>query len=250
MTVEAEGGRRLGPIDLTLAAGERVAILGPNGAGKSSLLRRIAGLERGAGRIELEGRPIEDFDAPARARRIAYLPQARSIAWPLPVEKIVALGRLPLGADPDRPGPDDCRAIEAALAALGLSAWRDRAATALSAGEQARVLLARALATEAPLLLADEPVAALDPHHQIAVLDALTTRAEAGQAVAIVLHDFVLAQRFASRILLLDRGRLVADDAPEAVLVPDVVDPVFKVATRRITTEGLSVLLPIGARKA
>lgn len=232
VTALLDGRTVLGPVSLGIEAAERIALIGPNGAGKSTLLRRMAGLIGGGGRILLDGVPLTDITPAERARRISVLPQQRQIAWPIPVRDLVALGRLPHGGDPMHLSGRDSAAIARALDRLQLTGWSDRPATALSQGEQARVLLARALATEAPLLLADEPIAALDPRHQLEALAVLAEEAEAGRTVVAVLHDLALAADWASRVILLHEGRIVADGTPSETLTPERVAAVFGVSLR------------------
>jgi iron complex transport system ATP-binding protein len=206
-------------VTLAFEPGRLTIVIGPNGAGKTTLLRGAAGLVRpSAGQVVLGGRAVAGMSASERARAIAYLPQGGSVAWPLPVHDVVALGRLPYGESPDRLSTEGRRCVEAALGALGLAGLEKRPATALSGGERARVLVARALATAAPVLLADEPVAALDPRHQLVVLDVLRNRARAGATVVAVMHDLALAARFGDEIVLLNGGRLQASGRPADVL--------------------------------
>lgn len=201
-----------------LHRGELVVLVGPNGAGKTTLLRAVAGLLPAAGQIELDGRPLSALSAREKARLLAYLPQGHTFHWPMSVAALVALGRYPHG-DPFSPPTDSDRAAVArALAATGVEAFAARAITTLSEGERARVALARALASEAPLLIADEPTAALDPRHQLVVMELLRRVAKDGAAVLAVVHDLSLAARFADRVLVINRGRLVADAAPAAAL--------------------------------
>jgi iron complex transport system ATP-binding protein len=239
----AQAGRvMLADCTFTIHAGERVAILGPNGAGKSTLLRRLAGLWAGPGEVMLRGTAMATLSMEARARLLAYLPQQGSIAWGISVEQVIALGRLPYGGDLLDPKGADKAAIDHAITALELAAWRARPATQLSMGERARVLAARALASEAPVLLADEPVAALDPRHQLIVLDALSAYAAQGRAVLTVMHDLTLAAQWASRILLLDAGRLVFDGTPEEALQPARLNPLFGLATYRLEQHGRTAI--------
>ena len=171
----------LDEVDLELGRGEMLGLIGPNGAGKSTLLRLLAGvLTPDAGRITLDGRPFDILSRRERARRIAYLPQLNRVAWPLSVERLVELGRLPHLEPWQHPGPDDRAIIERVIVQTDLLALRQRAFDTLSGGEQARVLLARALVTEPDILLADEPVAALDPAHQLDVMELLGTIATRG----------------------------------------------------------------------
>ena len=213
--------------NLSFVAGERVALIGPNGAGKSTLLKRMAGLMHGPGEVRLGANDLAGVPVTTRARHIAYLPQQRQIGWPIRVRDLVALGRVPHGADPLRPGIVDGAAIERAMQALEVVQWADRPATALSQGEQARVLVARALATEADILLADEPVAALDPRHQLEMLGALAAESHAGRLVVVVLHDLALAAEWASRIVLMVEGRILADGLPHDVLQPELISRAF-----------------------
>lgn len=215
------GGRMaLRDVDLELAPGELVALVGPNGAGKTTLLGVLAGLLRpNAGRATLGGRAVAAIPAAERARQLAYLPQENAVHWPLPVREVVALGRLPFRrAGWRKPGPEDARAVEAALRANGLERLADRRVTELSGGERRRVLLARALAGEPEALLADEPTAGLDPGCRLDVMAGLRKAADAGAAIAVATHDLGLAGRHADRVLMLLGGRAIALGPPETTL--------------------------------
>lgn len=206
-------------VSLSVAAGEVVGLIGPNGAGKTTLMRAALGLIAASGETSALA-----LSPAARARAIAWLPQGRDIAWPMPVAAVVGLGRLPHGDGATAHGR---AAISAALARMDLTGFANRPATALSGGEQARVLIARALAQQAPLLLADEPLAGLDPAHQIATMQVFRDLARDGGSVMVSLHDLGLAARHCTRLVLLDRGRLIADGAPQAVLTPARLAAVF-----------------------
>ncbi|MFC1404452.1 MULTISPECIES: heme ABC transporter ATP-binding protein [Streptacidiphilus] len=194
-------------IDLRIRAGELLALLGPNGAGKSSLLALLAGdLAPTAGRVLLRGRPLDSYRPAELALHRALLPQASPLSFPFPAGEVVRMGRAPW-AGISSPEQDDA-AVARALAEADAAAFTDRPYTDLSGGERARVALARVLAQQAPLLLLDEPTAALDLRHQELVLRTARARAAAGDAVVVVLHDLGLAAAYADRLALLHGGGL------------------------------------------
>jgi iron complex transport system ATP-binding protein len=221
--------RALAAVSLAAEGGEFVGLVGPNGAGKSTLLRALCGLVKPAeGRVLLNGEDVRTLSPREQALARAYLPQAREIAFDLSVEAAVALGRFAYGS-PKRLGAADRAAVEKALAATGLSGFESRRAHALSGGEAARLHLARALAAETPILLADEPTASLDPSHRIAILDILKGKAAAGGLVIAALHELDLARRYCSRLIVMEKGRIVADGPPERALGPERLSAVFGV---------------------
>ena len=198
--------------------GELVGLIGANGAGKTTLLRAAANLMPFKGTAKLDDRPISNWPKRDLARRLAYLAQGHDAHWPMPVEDVVGLGRLPHMAFLGQPSDADAAAIGRALEKTETTTFARRNVMTLSAGERARVMLARALAVEAPLLLADEPIAALDPYHQLHIMEVLKAEASAGGTVIVVLHDLTLAARFCDRLVLLNGGRIIADGTPDAVL--------------------------------
>jgi iron complex transport system ATP-binding protein len=204
---------------LRLGAGELVALLGPNGAGKTTLLRAMLGLtSRVAGSVMLDGRDPGRLSAAQRARLLSYLPQARTLAWPVRVRDVVALGRFAHGVSLGEPRGEDARAIARALRACDLEALAQRRWDTLSGGELARTHVARALAAQAPMLFADEPTAALDPLHQYQIMSLLRDYVDAGSAALVVLHDVALAARFADRLIWIKHGQIVADGTPADTL--------------------------------
>jgi iron complex transport system ATP-binding protein len=233
-------------VSAAIGEGELVGLIGPNGAGKTTLMRAALGLIRAEGAVSLGGVPLARLSPRERALRAAYLPQEREIAWPVRVETLVGLGRTPHLPPGRAPGPADHAAVEAALARMDLLAFRDRAATELSGGERARTLIARALGQEAPLLLADEPAAGLDPAHQLQLMAALRDLAAAGRGVLVSLHDLGLAARWCARLILMDHGRLVADGAPEDVLTPDRLAAVYGITAHIARDAHGPLILPNG----
>ncbi|KQT32092.1 ABC transporter [Sphingomonas sp. Leaf412] len=224
--------------------GGLVGILGPNGAGKSTLVRALLGLLPHTGTITLDGASLATMPRATIARRVAYLPQGQTLHWPLTVARLVALGRLPHLAPFSRPSAADRAAIDRAMARAGVADLAERTATDLSGGERARVLLARALAVEAPALVVDEPLASLDPAHQIEGMELLRAEADAGVLVLAVLHDLSLAARFCDRILVLHDGALVADGAPLSVLTPHLLAQVYGI-TAFFGGRGEPALVPL-----
>ena len=228
-------------VSFDIQKGECVGLIGPNGAGKTTLMRAALGLLPHAGASTLA-----DIPARERAKSVAWMPQTREIAWPVSVEHLVALGRLPHLPMGQKLRDADQAAVDAALAHMGLDSFRTRRATELSGGEQARVLIARALAQETPLLMADEPIAGLDPAAQIATLGVFADHARAGHAVLASLHDLSLAARYCTRLILLSRGQLVADGTPEDVLTEQNLADVFHLRAKVHQTEDGPIFQPLG----
>ena len=229
-----------------LHAGEFVAMVGPNGAGKTTLMRALAGLTPTDGAITLGGRALGALSDRERARQVAYLPQGHVFYWPMPVAAIVMLGRAP-HADPfSSTSAQDRAAVEHALVTTETMEFSERAVTTLSGGERARVALARALATQAPVLLADEPTAALDPRHQLTAMELLRKAARGGNAILAIMHDLSLAARFADRVLVMDHGALVADGPPAQALAPERLASVFGIEAQFAEVAGKRV--PIASR--
>ena len=220
----------LSNISTRFSAGSLTGIVGPNGAGKSTLARAMLALIPHEGAVYVDDDRANALPRAELARRVAYYPQGQTLHWPLSVTRMVELGRLPPLSPMSRISDADHAAIERAMVRADITDLRDRVATELSGGERARVLLARALAVEAPALIADEPLASLDPGHQIDVMDLLKSEAEAGGMVIAVLHDLTMAARYCDRLLLLDRGRLVAEGTPAEVLTKDNLAKVYGIA--------------------
>lgn len=231
ISADYRGRTALRDATVTIARGERVALVGPNGAGKSTLLRVLAGVVRPArGTVELDGTPLARLDRLAIARRLAVVPQQATLPFATTVEEVVGLGRLP-HEDPFRGArPADRAAIAAAIERVGVGHLLGRDARELSLGERQLVLLALAVAQAAPVLLLDEPTVHLDLRHQVGAMELLVDLNERdGTTILAVLHDLRLAVHFFPRLILLDRGEIVADGPPDEVLSADRIRDVFGV---------------------
>jgi iron complex transport system ATP-binding protein len=251
MTIEGRGlvvtlgsRRVLSGLDFVARPGEMTAVIGPNGAGKTTLLKVLAGLLTPAdGTVLFGGRAIAQWPPHERARLLAYLPQERIVHWALSARAVVALGRLPHQPMGAGESTVDTHAIDAALAAMDIRHLSERPVLEMSGGERARVLVARALAQEPKVLLADEPAAGLDPAHQLALFRHFTTLASEGRTVVVALHDLSLAARFCHRIVLMQSGRSVAAGAPEDVLKIEHLAAVYGIKARYATIEGVPFVL-------
>jgi iron complex transport system ATP-binding protein len=226
-------GRRpvLQDLSFTAGAGSITVLLGPNGAGKSTALKCILGLLPYDGEVTLGGRPAAALEPRARARLVAYVPQHSSLDAPLPVRDVVAQGRFAHEGDNPfaRPSSSERAAVETALSRTDLQPLADRTFTTLSYGERRRVLLARALATHAPVLLLDEPTAALDVGHALQLLVTLREIARGGTAVVMVLHQLQEAAAVADQAVLLAAGRTMGKGAVAEVIAPGPVRAVYGV---------------------
>ncbi|MCT7356376.1 heme ABC transporter ATP-binding protein [Streptomyces sp. 15-116A] len=225
LTVRLGGREVLSGVDVSVRAGEVLALVGPNGAGKSTLLSALAAdLPPTTGTVRVHGRPAPEWSAPELALRRAVLPQSTALSFPFTVEEVVRMGRAPWAAA--SPEEDDA-AVAEAMAATEVTGFAARPFSALSGGERARVALARVLAQRAPLLLLDEPTAALDLRHQELVLRLCRARALAGDAVVVVLHDLGLAAAYAHRVAVLHDGGVAADGPPREVFGGRLLSQVY-----------------------
>jgi len=211
-------------VSLTVESGEVVGLIGPNGAGKTTLMRAALGLIEATGVCSLAR--LSDAE---RARAVAWMPQERTIAWPIAVESLVMLGRMPYRGVGAAPTAKDIEQVNRAIIQAGLAGFEKRPATQLSAGERTRALIARALAQATPLIMADEPIAGLDPAHQITVMETFTGFAARGRSVLLSIHDLGLAARHCTRLILLGEGGVIADGSAQSVLTAENLARIFHI---------------------
>lgn len=217
-------------VSFEVAPGELVLLAGRNGAGKSTVLRCLTGaLRPAAGSAQLGGEPVLDWEPRARAREVAFVPQDTDVPFDFTGRELVTMGRHPHRARSEALGPDDHAAIERALSLVDAASFADRAVTTLSGGEQRRVAVARALATESKLLLLDEPTNNLDLEHALQLAEQLRELAQQGYGVLVASHDLNLFGPRCDRVLLLHEGRIHVDAAPEQALCSAHVEHVFGV---------------------
>lgn len=245
VTLKRSGATLLNHVNLDLQAGELVGLIGPNGAGKSTLLGLLAGLDKpDAGDVHYRNQPIQQLSDNQRAQHIGWMEQLSAPHWPVTVEHLVMLGRIPYLTRWQSPSADDHERVHGALLATDCHHLTQRRVDTLSGGELTRVMLARVLASEPQVLLADEPIAALDMGHQLQILDVLRQFANGDNACVVVLHDLSLAGRYCDRLILLDQGENVASGAPRDVLTQHTVREVYGVETVAAGPDG-NMLYPI-----
>lgn len=242
LTLHAGNAVLLDKVNVQVSAGEVLGVIGPNGAGKSSLLKLLAGVAAPtSGLIMLGDKSLMDCGATHKAQTIAYLEQRPHVYWPLTVHQVVALGRLPHTGEPDAAS---AAAVRAALDFTGIARFAHRAFNTLSEGEKMLANISRVLATQPRIILADEPTAALDPYHQLMVLELLRTLAGQNRGILVVMHDLSLAARFCDRLVLLEKGRIVSQGEPSFVLSASHIaeayhiDATYDPVAKTVTTKG------------
>jgi iron complex transport system ATP-binding protein len=245
--LHADLGRRpvLSDVTTTLQPGKLIGVIGPNGAGKSTLARAMLGLVPArSGSIHIDGRDVGTISPRDLATTIAYLPQGQTLHWPLSVERLVALGRLPHLGPMSRIGAADRQLIQEAMVRADVSHLAGRTATELSGGERARVMLARALAVGAPAIIADEPLGSLDLGHQLDVMTLLAREAQAGALVVVVLHELNMAARFCDTLLLMHEGRLMVSGTASEVLSRSWLQAVYGIDARLDQSDAGLTIIP------
>ena len=229
---------RLKDASVELHTGDVLGLIGPNGAGKSTLLNALAGIVESEGEIHINDCSADSFDSRHRAQLVGLLPQSVNSAWSINVTDVVELGRLPWG-------DNDATAIQQAIESAGIQEFSQRKIDTLSGGERARVWLARVLAGQPTILLADEPIANLDIHYQIAVMDVLKQYADENHSVIVAIHDLSLAARYCDRLCLMNQGEIVATGTPEEVLKPELLTKTFGIAVDVNLTHNPPIVFPL-----
>jgi len=228
-------------VSIDVGSGECIGLLGANGAGKTTFLRAALGLMPHHGISSLSMmKPSE------KAKQVAWMPQSRNVAWPVSVENLVMLGRIPHIASWHKPTAEDEAKIASVMTMMNLNDIKARPVTNLSGGEQARVLIARVLAQDTPLIMADEPVAGLDPAQQILTMQVFLDIARSGRSVIVSLHDIGIAARYCTRIIMLSEHKILADGSPVDVLTHDNLARVFNIRAFYQETEYGTVFQPLG----
>ena len=228
---------------LELSEGNLTAFVGPNGSGKTTLLRLLAGLwQPSEGEVLLDGCELSRLPRRELARRVAYTPQDTHIEFAFTVRDVVMMGRHPHLGRFEREGAGDRQAVLAAMGRADCLHLADRLVTELSGGERQRVVIARSLATEAQIILLDEPVANLDIRHALDTLELCRELAGEGKTVALAVHDLNLAARYATEVVLVSAGRLVARGAPAEVVTGERIRAAFGVHTELARTSAGEVM--------
>ena len=244
IVVEKQARRLLDSVSIDVHAGEFLGVIGPNGSGKSTLLRVLAGLEPPqAGHITIDGVDLRQLSTNVRARRIGYHAQNPQLHWSLPVATIVALGRLPYVRSLSALDVNDEQLLADAIEKTALAPLLDRRGDSLSGGELARVHIARLLAGVHDLILADEPIANLDPRFQLEILGVLHEHAQHDCGAVVVLHDLNIAARHCDRLVLLHEGRVHACGTPREVLTAEHIESVFGIASGYLKDAGIEQAL-------
>ena len=250
VSVSFNGTRALRDVSLSVAGGTWLGLIGPNGSGKTTLIRTVAGLTDASGRVTLEGGTVRDLGRRALARLVAYVPQRPFIPGALSVTDYVLMGRTPYISYFGTEKPSDLDAVTKVLERLELTDFAERSLGSLSGGELQRVVLSRALAQEAPILLLDEPTSALDVGHQQQALELVDVlRLERGLTVMTAMHDLTLAGQFADSLVLLDGGRAIASGPATSILTEEIIREHYG-ASVRVLQEPDGGVLVVPVRKS
>ena len=233
-------------IDFSINAGEFIGVIGPNGSGKTTLLRALTGiLPENAEKIYFQGHSLAEINRKELAQKLAYLPQGNESHWSITVENLVMLGRLPHRKPWQNPSDLDRRIVQKVMQDCDVNQFSTHTVNTLSGGERARVFLARALAVEPQLLLVDEPIAGLDPGHQLEVMQKFRQFSESGMTIVCVIHDLTLAARFCHKLFMLAEQKIISQGSPDYVLSPENLARCFNIRAHIGEVEGQVFVTPI-----
>ncbi len=228
LSVRLGGARVLESVSLSVERGDLVALVGPNGAGKTTLLRCVNGvLTPDAGTVRIDSQPVEGLSAKEHARLVATVPQSTQVGFDFPVRDVVAMGRTPHRSRFARTTEADRDLVTEALERAEVADLADRPVGSVSGGERQRVLLARALAQDTPVLALDEPTGSLDINHQVRTFGLVRRLVDDGRTALAAVHDLDLAARFCDELAVLSGGQLLAVGPPEEVLTEPVIEQAF-----------------------
>ena len=245
INLQLNGNPVLRDVDFYLHPGELVGLIGPNGAGKTSLLRILANLQKpDSGQLTLNHTALQKYPLKQLARKLGYLAQGAPSHWPLKVRRLIELGRLPHLSPWGTLSERDNAVVERAMIQAEVVHLSERIVTTLSGGERLRVLIARMFATEPQIILADEPIAALDPYHQLHIMELLKEHSGRGGSAVVVMHDLNMAARFCSRLVMIQTGKIVSDGAPEAVLNSKLLAEVYGIKATIINEQSDILVIP------
>jgi ABC-type cobalamin/Fe3+-siderophores transport system ATPase subunit len=245
ITLQLGGNRILQGLDFALKPGELVGLIGPNGAGKTSLLRVLANLQQAdTGELTLHGKSIRHYSIKQLAKLIGYLAQGAPSHWPLKVRRLVELGRLPYLNPWSTLSAEDTAVVDRAMLQAEVAHLSDRIVSTLSGGERLRVLIARMFATEPRIILADEPIAALDLYHQLHTMELLREHCDRGGSGVVVMHDLNMAARFCHRLVMIQKGHIVGNGLPVDVLNSDLLAEVYGIKADTVTEHSDVLVIP------
>lgn len=232
-------------ISISFGAGEIVGLIGPNGAGKTSLLKILANIQTEyQGSYQYNNQPIHNYSLKELAKSFGYLAQDATAHWPLKVQKLIELGRLPFQGMVSNLSLEDIEAVKYAAKQTEVEHLLDRIVTSLSGGERTRVFLARLFAAKPKVIFVDEPIAALDPYHQLHIMEILQDHARNGGTVVIVLHDLNLATRFCDRLVLMNYGEIVASGSITELLKNKLLEKVYNIKLKMFCEEDTFSIMP------
>ncbi|MFT5692650.1 MAG: ABC-type cobalamin/Fe3+-siderophores transport system ATPase subunit [Oceanicoccus sp.] len=243
--LQLDGNQILKNMSITVDKNELVGLIGPNGAGKTSLLRVLASLQKvDNGELLLDRQAVDSIKRKQLAKYISYLAQGAPAHWPLEVYRLVALGRLPYLNPWSSLSTEDKKIIAQSMALAEIEHLSNRIVSTLSGGERLRVLIARMFATQSNIILADEPIASLDPYHQLHTMELLREHCDRGGSSVVVMHDLNMASRFCHRLVLIHHGAIAFEGEPEFVLQPEKLSQVYGIETQILQTESGMTIIP------